>query len=148
MKNHFKAYGVVLYLLEEEDIKILLCKSVRSKERWGCLKGLKEKDETAYQCAKREFYEESSIDVDVALFEDYFEQKNKEKDIGVWIVNANNVDNLDEMFFEYKLKENHLSWENAKVKFFSIYDLPLIKKKQEKLISKIKDSLKNTNPHH
>ena len=61
MKSHIKAYGVLPYLVEENDIKILLCKSVMSKDRCGCLKGLKEKSETAFECARREFYEESSI---------------------------------------------------------------------------------------
>lgn len=148
MKSHIKAYGVVPYLVEKNDIKILLCKSVMSRENWGCLKGLRIKDETAFECAKREFFEESSIDVEIALFEDYFEQINLEKDIGVWLVNSANLENLDQMFVEYKLKSNHLSWENSKVKYFSLDDLPPIKKKQVTLIKEIKDFLKSKNLHH
>ena len=143
MKSHAKAYGVVLYLVEKNDIKILLCKSVMSRNKWGCLKGMKLKEETAFECAKREFLEESSIDVEIGLFEDYFEQINLEKDIGIWLVNANNIYDLNEKFVDYTLKSNYLSWENSKVKFFSLSDLPALKKKQVKLISEIKDFLES-----
>lgn len=143
MKNHIKAYGVLPYLVEKNDIKILLCKSVMSKDKWGCLKGLKEKNETAFECAKREFYEESSISIDIALFEDYFEQINLEKDIGIWLVNASNIEDMNDKIVDYKLKSNYLSWENSKVKFFSLDDLPSIRKKQQKLIKEVKDFLKS-----
>lgn len=145
MKSHTKAYGVLPYLVEGNDIKLLLCKSVASKDKWGCLKGLKEKTETAYECAQRELFEESSIKVEIGLFEDYFEQINIEKDIGIWLVNAQNIEGLEDMFLQNKLKENYLSWENSKVKFFSLDDLPNIRKKQKKLIKEIKDFLKSKN---
>ncbi|MGB5791445.1 NUDIX domain-containing protein [Poseidonibacter sp.] len=145
MKSHIKAYGVLPYLVEDNDVKLLLCKSVASKDKWGCLKGLKDKTETAYECAQRELFEESSIKVEIGLFEDYFEQINIEKDIGIWLVNAQNIEGLEDMFLENKLKENYLSWENSKVKFFSLDDLPNIRKKQKKLIKEIKDFLKSKN---
>ena len=148
MKSHIKAYGVVPYLVEKDDVKILLCKSVMSKDKWGTLKGLKEKDETAFECAQREFFEESSISVEIGLFEEYFEQINLEKDVGVWIVNAKNIESLSDYFTEYKLKSNNLSWENSKVKFFSLDELPALKKKQVTLINEIKDFLKSKNLHH
>lgn len=148
MKSHEKAYGVVPYLLVNDVVKILLCKSVASKDKWGCLKGTKFKTETAYSCAQRELFEESALHVEVGLFEDYFEQINIDKDIGVWLVNANNIEGLDDFFFEDKLKSNYLSWENSKVKFFSLDELPRIKKKQETLINDIKDFLKSKSLHH
>ena len=144
MKSHIKAYGVVPYLITENDIKILLCKSVKSKNKWGCLKGLKEKNENAYECAQRELFEESAIKVEIGIFEDYFEQINLGKDIGVWLVNASNIENLDEMFIDDKLKHTYLSWENSKVKFFSIYELPEVRTKQLNLISEIKNYLQNS----
>lgn len=63
--------------------------------------------------AKREFFEESSINVDIALFEEYFEQVNFEKNVGIWLVNASNVDNIDKYFEKDKLKPEYLSWENS-----------------------------------
>jgi ADP-ribose pyrophosphatase YjhB (NUDIX family) len=148
MRSHEKAYGVVPYIVVENDIKILLCKSVASKDKWGCLKGTKNKTETAYACAQRELFEESAINVEIGIFEDYFEQINIDKDIGVWLVNSNNIEGLEELFFEDKLKSNYLSWENSKVKYFSLDELPRIKKKQVTLINDIKDFLKSKNLHH
>ena len=148
MRSHVKAYGVVPYVVTKNDIKILLCKSVASKDKWGCLKGTKNSNESAYECAKREFFEESSISVEAALFEDYFEQINIDKDVGIWLVNGNNIENLDTFFVDDTLKKNFLSWENSKVKFFSLNNLPRIKNKQETLLKEITDFLKNKNLHH
>ena len=148
MRSHVKAYGVVPYIVTKNDIKILLCKSVASKDKWGCLKGTKNSNENAYECAKREFFEESSISVESALFEDYFEQINIDKDVGIWLVNGNNIENLDSFFVDDTLKKNFLSWENSKVKFFSLNNLPRIKSKQETLLKEITDFLKNKNLHH
>ncbi len=148
MKAHVKAYGLVPYTVKDDVIKILLCRSVASKDKWGCLKGTKNKNETAYECAKREFLEESSINVDIALFEDYFEQINIDKDIGIWLVNSKNIEDLDKYFTNDTLKNNYLSWENSKVKFFSLDNLPRIKNKQLDLINDIKDFLKSKNLHH
>ena len=148
MRSHVKAYGVVPYTLKDGDIKILLCRSVASKDKWGCLKGTKTNKESAYECAKREFLEESSIDVDIALFENYFEQINIDKDVGIWLVNANNIENFNKYFDDDTLKSNYLSWENSKVKFFSLNNLPRIKTKQVNLLKEIKDFLKNKNLHH
>ncbi len=147
-KKSDKAYGVALYKIENKKIKILLCKSVKSKDRWGFLKGVMQTGETPAQCAKREFFEESSINVDISLFEEYFEQKNSEKDIGVWLANAKNIKGLDKYFTEDRLLDKYLSWENSKVKFFTLNELPEIKKKQKILIYKIKDFLKNKNQFH
>lgn len=143
-----EAYGIVLYKIEKETIKILLCKSVKSREKWGCLKGMKTSSENSRECAKREFFEESSIKVETYLFEEYFEQKNEEKNVGVWLVNTSKIPNLRNYFFEDKLLDNYLSWENSKVKFFDINKLPTIKKKQKKLVKEIKDFLQNKNQSH
>lgn len=143
MKKHLKAYGLVPYIIEDDDIKILLCKSVSSKDKWGCLKGMQESKETAYECAQREFEEESSIEIQTSSFEKYFEQTNKNKDVGIWLVEHNKIENFEKYFHSNILYDNFLSWENSKVKFHSIFDLPPIKKKQEKLIKEIKKYLQN-----
>jgi ADP-ribose pyrophosphatase YjhB (NUDIX family) len=143
MRAHVKAYGVVPYLIRNNSIKILLCCSVASKDKWGALKGSKNKNETAYECAKREFIEECSLHVETGLFENYFEQINIDKDVGVWLVNADNIEDLEKFFDGDTLKSNYLSWENSKVKFFSLNDLPRIKNKQVTLIKEITDFLKS-----
>lgn len=144
MNSHTKAYGVVPYYISKHDIKILLCKSVLSKDKWGALKGVKEKDENPYECAQRELFEESSIKVEIGLFENYFEQVNLKKDIGIWLVNSSNIEGLEDMFIDDKLNSNYLSWENSKVKFFSLTNLPSIRKKQETLINDIKAFLEKS----
>ncbi len=138
-KESNKAYGVALYKIENKKIKILLCKSVKSKNKWGFLKGVIQAGETPAQCAKREFFEESSINVNISLFEEYFEQKNNNKDIGVWLVNVKNIRGIDKYFIDDRLLNKYLSLENSKVRYFAFEELPLIKKKQKTLIYKIKD---------
>ena len=148
MKSHIKAYGLMPYLVKNNDIKVLLCKSVSSREKWGCLKGVKIKDENPYICAQRETFEECGIYFHTEVFEEYFEQINYEKDIGIWTVNIENVDDYEKYFINNTLKSNYLSWENSSVKFFSIDDLPPLKSKQKKLIKEIRDFLKSKLQHH
>lgn len=143
-----KAYGILLYVVEKKRIKVLLCKSVKSLGKWGCLKGMQEKSESKEECAKREFFEESSIKIETSLFEDYFYQENDEKDVGIWIVNGKKIKDLGNYFLDDKLHDNYLSWENSKVKFFDINDLPNIKKKQIQLVKEIKDCLQSKNQLH
>ncbi|QKF81379.1 NUDIX hydrolase [Halarcobacter ebronensis] len=143
-----EAYGIVLYKIEKGKTKILLCKSVKSREKWGCLKGVKTFGENSRECAKREFLEECSIKVETFFFEEYFEQRNDKKNIGVWIVDANKISKIDEYFVEDKLLEKYLSWENSKAKFFDIDNLPPIKTKQIFLIKKITDFLRNKSQFH
>jgi len=143
-----KAYGVCIYRKNSKRTEILLCKAVSSLTRWGCLKGVIEKNESHQQCAKREFFEESSINVEIADFEEYFEQSNDEKDIGIWLVNEKNVANINDYFSDNKLNDIYLSWENSKVKFFNIDDLPPIRMKQSSLISYLTDFLRNKNLPH
>ncbi|PZP11487.1 MAG: NUDIX hydrolase, partial [Aliarcobacter butzleri] len=57
-------------------------------------------------------------------------------------------ENIEKYFTNDTLKEQYLSWENSKVKFFSLNNLPKIKKKQQDLINEIKDFLKSKNLHH
>jgi DNA polymerase III psi subunit len=91
---------------------------------------------------------ESSLHVEAVLYENYFEQINIDKDIGIWLVNADNIEDLEKYFVEDILKSNYLSWENSKVKFFSLNNLPRIKNKQENLIKEIKDFLKSKSQFH
>ncbi|RBQ32165.1 NUDIX hydrolase [Arcobacter sp. FW59] len=146
--SNIKTYGIVPYLVDKKDIKILLCLGVASQARWGCLKGSKNRNESAFECAKREVFEESSISVDIALFEEYFEQINEDKDIGIWLVNSSNIEGINKYFEKDILKKEYLSWENSKVKFFSLKKLPKIKKKQENLIKNIKGFLESKSLYH
>lgn len=135
-----KAYGICLYKeLPNNNIEILLCKSVQSKSKWGFLKGSAQENEKPEATAQREFYEESSILVQIYDFENYFEQKNKEKDVGIWLVNSNKIHDCEKYFYENALHPHYLSWENSKAKFFNLNTLPNIKEKQTKIIKDIKN---------
>lgn len=43
------------------EYKILLCLGFSSDDKWGCLKGSKFKDESAFMCAKREFLKRAQL---------------------------------------------------------------------------------------
>jgi len=138
-----KAYGICVYKIEEdESIKILLCKASTSKEKWGFLKGVAEALETKEQTAIREFKEESSIIISQNYLEKYFEQQNKEKDIGIFLIDYKNIPAINIYFNEDQLYSKYLSWENTKVKFFSIDNLPKIRKKQKNIAVEITEYLK------
>jgi len=132
-----KAYGICLYKKSNNSIQVLLCKSIQSKNRWGFLKGGELNNETKKQTAIREFYEESSILVNYNHLENYFEQKNPDKDIGVFLVNYDKISHIDKYFNFNKLYSKYLSWENSHVAFFDIDSLPTIKKKQIKLVEEV-----------
>jgi len=135
--NKIKAYGICLYKIDKNNIKVLLCKSISSKNRWGFLKGVQEKNETNEETARREFKEECGINIDKSILENYFEQSNKTKDIGIYLVNYDNINNIDKYFTNDKLLNNYLSWENSAVKFYNLQSLPKIKTKQFKLTNNI-----------
>ena len=120
---------------------ILLCKSVKSKTRWGFLKGVALNNEIPQQTAIREFTEESSISLKQSMLEDFFYQENDLKDIGIYLVNGNNIKDLDSYFENDTLKQSYLSKENSCVKFFTLTKLPAIKKKQMLIKEKLHQHL-------
>ncbi len=132
-----KAYGICLYKKHKGSYKILLCQSIDNPEKWGFLKGTRRDNETPRKAAIREFIEESSITIDGKNLEDFFYQKNKNKDVGIFMFNGSNVKNLDSYFDGDKLKKRFVCAENAQVKLFDIEDLPEIKTKQLSLVKKV-----------
>ncbi|MFA6789208.1 MAG: NUDIX domain-containing protein [Arcobacteraceae bacterium] len=137
-----KAYGICIYKIKNKTIKILLCKSINSQEKWGFLKGITLKYEQHKRCAQREFFEESSIFVRMENYEEYFEQINPTKDVGIWLVNYEKVEHIDDYFLDDVLGSNYLSKENSEVKFFDIENLPKIRTKQLKIAKDLKSFLK------
>jgi len=137
-----KAYGICVYKKELYTTKILLCKATTSNEKWGFLKGVSESFESKEETAIREFKEESSIIVSKYNLEDYFEQENKDKNIGIFLVNYKNIPGIELYFNGDQLFPKYLSWENSKVKFFPLDKLPKIKKKQKNIFKDISEYLK------
>lgn len=145
ISNKIKAYGICLYKVEDKKVKILLCKSINSKKRWGFLKGSAIEGEKPIMTAQREFLEESGIISYIKDYEEYFEQKNKDKDIGVWLLNSDKLTSFYKYFKNDELKDEYLSMENSEAKFFDIEKLPLIKTKQETIVTDIIRFLQNKN---
>jgi len=137
MEHKIKAYGICLYKQEASSIKILLCKSVKSQNRWGFLKGVQDQNESKKQTAIREFFEESGIEVEYKYLENYFEQVNETKDIGIYLVNYKNIKKIDHHFIDEKLLDHFLCWENSEVKFFDIENIKDVKKKQKNIVEEI-----------
>lgn len=136
-----KAFGICLYKYNKNSIEFVLCKSVNSNEKWGFLKGVSLKNEIGIKTALREFEEESNIKIEEKYLEKCFLQKNEFKDISIYLVNYQNVKNIDTYFNNNVLKKENLSCENSAVKFFNIKKLPLIKKKQKDMIVNIVEYL-------
>lgn len=137
-----KTYGICLYRQSKESHSVLLGKSFFN-DKWGFLKGCIEPFETPRQAAQREFFEESGIFIETRFFEDYLYQENEQKDVGIYLVNAANIQKLEKYFENDCLKEIYQTSENENVKFFDIKKLPKIKSKQSKLIKKVIEVLKS-----
>lgn len=148
LSNKIKAYGICLYKVENKKIKILLCKSINSKKKWGFLKGCALEKEKPILTAQREFLEESGIITYIKDYEEYFEQKNNKKDIGIWLLNAKTISSFNKYFENDCLKESYLSMEISHAKFFDINKLPKLKNNQKFLIEEITDFLQNKHQHH
>ena len=138
-----KAYGVCLYKYTNDSVRVLLCKSTNSNERWGFLKGVATAHEEPVDTAIREFKEECNIDVTKEDLENFYIQKNEYKNIGIYLVNANKIEDLDKYFDNEILLKENLSSENTDVEFFDINNMPLIKKKQKNLTAEILEFFKS-----
>jgi 8-oxo-dGTP pyrophosphatase MutT (NUDIX family) len=79
------SYGICPYKIIDNQYYILLNKT-SAISYFNFFKGKIENDESPSDCAIREFYEEAGIVVKGTHLEDYFSQKSKRKDVGVFLV--------------------------------------------------------------
>jgi ADP-ribose pyrophosphatase YjhB (NUDIX family) len=139
-----KAYGIALYINTTKTTKLLLCKSINSKSKWGFLKGIKHPlDIIPKDTARREFKEESGINIMQKNIGKYFYQENNYKDIGIYLVNGTNIEDINSFFEDDILLKKYNSDENSEVKFFDINNLPKIKNNQSKILNYILLELNN-----
>ena len=124
------SYGICPYFVYEGNIYIMLIQPKGHKE-YGFSKGKIEIEETIEDCAIRELFEETGIIVKKEHLENYFEQKNRRKDIGVFLVNINNLDLNNRL--------NLGSSECFVIKFFDILGEVPINNNQKMILSQIKE---------
>lgn len=127
------SYGICPYYKVQDEIYIVLIQP-KGHVEWGFAKGKIEENETKEECAVREFYEETGLKVNIESLENYFEQNNKRKDVGIFLVNIFNMNKDD--------KINLQSKEVHKIKLFNITDKIDIYKNQENILNEIKHYLK------
>ena len=86
-----KSFGICPNRYLNGTIEILLCKSSKNS-CYGFVKGKREFAETNKEAAVREFYEEVGIKVRKKKLENKFCQKNKNKDICIYLLDFSDID--------------------------------------------------------
>jgi len=85
------SYGICIYKIENGSIQLFMNRT-SSVSSLNFFKGKSEKNETLIDTALREMEEETSILISSHILEGFFEQKNKRKNIGVFLVDFNLID--------------------------------------------------------
>ena len=123
------SYGVCPYKIKKGKVQILLIQP-KGHTEWGFIKGKIEQDETIQNCVKRECKEETNIDIQINNLEDYFEQKNKRKDVGIFLINTKTL-NLKNI----KLQNGEVH----RIKFFDLESDILVNKNQAEILESIRN---------
>ena len=123
------SYGICPYKIENSKVQILLIQPKGHKE-WGFIKGKIDVGETKEECAIRECLEETNISVNEIHLENFFEQPNSKKDVGIFLVDCCNL-NLSNIKLEKREIEN--------IKFFNIKEHIKINKNQEHILFNIQN---------
>jgi len=79
------SYGICPYQIMNGYFYVLLNKT-SEESFYNFFKGKIEEGETPNSCAKREFFEETGVQVQEEDFEDYFYQKSPRKDVGIFLL--------------------------------------------------------------
>ena len=126
MKDY--SYGICPYKIENSEVQILLIQPKGHLE-WGFIKGKIDSDETKAECAIRECLEETNIIVDEIYLEHFFEQENKRKDVGIFLINTKTL-NLKNI----KLQNGEVH----RIKFFDLDSHILINKNEAEILESIR----------
>lgn len=120
------SYGISPYYIDDDN-KVYVMVSKSSKDSlYGFVKGKIEDKETTKECAVREFKEETSISLNKKNLENYFCQKNKKKDIGIFLI--------DRFGINFVIEEK-LNKELYSIEFLELnYDLYYMFEKNQKQI--------------
>ena len=80
-----KSYGICPFYIKDRKIFILINKT-SEVSYWNFFKGKIEGSETKEECSIRELCEEARYDFSDYKLDDYFEQKNRRKDVGIFLI--------------------------------------------------------------
>lgn len=122
------SYGVCPYRIKKGKVQILLIQP-KGHTEWGFIKGKINIGESISECAKRETLEETNINININNLEDYFYQKNKRKDVGIFLINTKTL-NLKNI----KLKKNEVH----RINFFDLESDICINKNQSEILQNIR----------
>ena len=123
------SYGIIPYLITDSGVSILLSRTSLKNDNYDFIKGKIESGETIKDCVVREVKEEIGIDIDQSYLEDYYFQRSKRKDIGLFLINW---DKYIEVPFELEAEEI------AEVDWFNVSSLPEVSNNQRLLLTDIK----------
>ncbi len=133
-----ESFGITIIKKLNQKTYVLLCKSAKSKTKWGFVKGKTKKDEIPKHTAIREFQEETGIAIEYKHLKNIYFATHKKKNIGIYLVYMHDIGNKQSYFKKLKLKNKWTDIENTEVRFFDINDLPPIKNKQKDIINQIR----------
>lgn len=122
------SYGICPYKIVKDTVHIVLIQP-KGHTEWGFMKGKIEQNESIEECAVREAFEETGLKIDIEHLEDYFTQKNRRKDIGIFLVNVDNID-----LKKIKLQKGEVN----RIKYFDIKYNVSINKNQQEILNFIK----------
>jgi 8-oxo-dGTP pyrophosphatase MutT (NUDIX family) len=115
------SYGIAPYRISDGKIYLLLNKT-SSVSDWNFFKGKIEDGETIEECAVREFLEETGCDLSSLYKEKFFFQKNKRKDIGIFLIQVFDLDIQisDEIFsFDWIELKDDLVFSKNQIKIYN-----------------------------
>ncbi|RLA75411.1 MAG: NUDIX hydrolase [Epsilonproteobacteria bacterium] len=136
-----ESFGITILNIYNNKAHILLCKSAKSRIKWGFVKGKTKKQEIPKQTAIREFKEETGIVIEYEKLVDIFFYTSESINIGIYLVHKADIKNIDRYFNIEKLKSKFTDTENSEVRFFDIDNLPPIKNKQIDIINQIRSAI-------
>jgi len=100
------SFGLCPYQIMNGHFFVLLNKT-SEESFFNFFKGKIEEGETYEECAKREFFEETGIDVNISDFEDYFFQKSYRKDVGIFLIDWVKYQDKNFNFQEQEIWSSH-----------------------------------------
>jgi len=122
------SYGIIPYLITDSGVSILLSRTSLKNTVYDFIKGKIEQGETKKDCVVREVKEEIGIDINQSDLDDYYFQRSKRKDIGLFLINWDKY--IDTPFV---LEEEEI----VDVNWFNVGKLPEVSPNQRLILTDI-----------